>query len=209
MRLTMDATIIDYGMGNVISIQNLLKRINYDSIITSNKNEIRKANKLILPGVGHFSNGMKHIRELDLLNTLTDKVLVDKTPILGICLGMQLFSKNSEEGHAEGLGWIEANTIRFDIHNESNRYRIPHIGWNNLHINRTSKLLEGIDETVFLYFVHSYYVKATHEQNILATTNYGEEFISAIQKDNIYGTQFHPEKSHQGGIKILKNFMEL
>jgi len=205
----MDTIIIDYDMGNVKSIQNQLKRISYNSVISSDKKEIDKADKLILPGVGHFSQGMKNIIEHDLFDTLNYVVTEKKTPILGICLGMQLFTEYSEEGQSKGFGWLDATTIRFSINNGFNQYRIPHIGWNNLHINRTSKLLEGIDENDFFYFVHSYYVKSSHKQNILAITNYSEEFISAIQKDNIYGTQFHPEKSHQSGIKILKNFMEL
>ena len=205
----MDTIIIDYDMGNVKSIQNQLKRISYNSVISSDKKEIDKADKLILPGVGHFSQGMKNIIEHDLFDTLNYVVTEKKTPILGICLGMQLFTEYSEEGQSTGFGWLEATTIKLPIYNESKQYRIPHIGWNNLYINRKCNLLEGINENDYFYFVHSFYVKSSHEQNILAKTNYSEEFISAIQKDNIYGTQFHPEKSHQSGIKILKNFMEL
>jgi imidazole glycerol-phosphate synthase subunit HisH len=206
----MNIVIIDYGLGNVKSIQNQLKRISAPSTISSDKRIIEKADKLILPGVGHFEQGMKSLRKSKLIETLTDKVLNAKTPILGICLGMQLFTEMSEEGHLKGLGWIKAKTIRFN-HSDctDKRYRIPHIGWNNLQINKENKLLEGITEDSFFYFVHSYHVVCENENDILTNTKYAYSFTSAVHNDNIWGTQFHPEKSHQDGLRILNNFINI
>ena len=187
-----------------------MKRIAARSVISSDKKIIENADKLILPGVGHFTRGIQNLRKKDLIEILTTKVLSDKTPILGICLGMQLFTETSEEGNVKGLGWIEAKTIRFNNSTGNNRaYKIPHIGWNNLQIKNESKLLNGINENSFFYFVHSYFVPSNTSSDIIATTNYANIFTSVIQKDNIYGAQFHPEKSHQDGIQILKNFVKI
>lgn len=206
----MNIVIIDYGLGNVRSIQNQLKRIATPSVISSDKNVIEKADKLILPGVGHFSHGMQNLHSQDLIDILTYKVLNERVPILGICLGMQLFTETSEEGNVKGLGWIEAKTIHFNNSlGDHSRYKIPHIGWNSLQLKKESKLLDGINEESFFYFVHSYHVASETSNCIVSTTKYSNDFISVIQKDNIYGTQFHPEKSHQDGIRVLTNFIKI
>ncbi len=205
----MKIVIIDYGMGNNKSIQNQLNRIGVNSIISNKSSDLKDADKLILPGVGHFDNGIDHLNKHHLIETLNKRVLIDNIPILGICLGMQLFAKDSEEGMSKGLGWIDAHVVRFSNSKLEKQFRIPHIGWNNLNIQRQSNLLEGIDEQSFFYFVHSYYLYSHDSKIILATTEYSEKFTSVVQKKNIFGTQFHPEKSHDAGIRILKNFCRI
>jgi len=201
-------TIIDYKTGNLGSIQNILKRIGEESIITSDKNEIANAKKLILPGVGAFDTGMANLNKLDLVDILNYKVLVEKTPVLGICLGMQILSKNSEEGFLPGLGWINAETRRFKFI-DTNSYKIPHMGWNYVRQNKESYLFKEMSSEARFYFVHSFFFSANDTADILASTTYEIEFTSAIEKGNIVGVQFHPEKSHKFGMQILKNFSEL
>jgi glutamine amidotransferase len=200
-------TIIDYKTGNLGSIQNILKRIGEESIITSDKGVIATAKKLILPGVGSFDTGMKNLKDLDLVEALNFKVLEEKVPVLGICLGMQLLSLKSEEGNLPGLGWINAVTKRFNFVNTS-EYKIPHMGWNYLTVNKESPLLKDMYPEPRFYFVHSYYFNANESHDILASTSYESEFTSAVEKENILGVQFHPEKSHKFGMKLLKNFVE-
>jgi len=148
---------------------------------------------------------MKNLKEYGLIDVLNKKVLDDKTPILGICLGMQLFSEHSEEGETKGLGWIESDTVKFSFNDNS--LRIPHIGWNKLSLKKESILFKDVPTDKRFYFVHSYYVNCKNEEDTVASTNYGIDFTSAIQKGNIYGTQFHPEKSHKHGLKIIDNFL--
>ncbi len=199
--------IVNYGLGNLESIKNMLKKIGYGTIITSDANDIKSASKLILPGVGAFDSGMENLSKLNLIGLLNEKVLAGKTPVLGICLGMQLMTKNSEEGKLSGLGWIDAETVRFKFENRP-EIKIPHIGWNNIQIRKQSPLYGDIYEDARFYFVHSYHVRCKDEKNVLSETSYGYDFVSSFQKDNIYGVQFHPEKSHKYGMKILKNFVE-
>jgi glutamine amidotransferase len=201
-------TIIDYKTGNIGSIRNMLKKIGEDSLITSNENDISKATKLILPGVGAFDTGMKNLKDLDLIDILNHKVLIDKVPVLGICLGMQLLSDKSEEGILPGLGWINAETRRFKFINTS-EYKIPHMGWNFISFKKESRLFDGMFPDPRFYFVHSYFFKANDPSDILTSTRYEIEFTSAIEKDNVLGVQFHPEKSHKFGMKLLKNFVDL
>lgn len=194
--------IVDYGVGNVGSIKNMLKRIGSESIISSNIEEIKKADKIILPGVGSFDNGMEQLKKFNLIDTLTEKVINQKTPILGICLGMQLFTQKSEEGELPGLGFIDAETVRFKIN-----LRIPHMGWNLIDIKEESLIYKEMSKESRFYFAHSYHVVCHNQSDILTTTMYGYEFISSFQKDNIIGVQFHPEKSHKFGMKLFKNFV--
>lgn len=199
--------IVDYGMGNLGSIKNMLARIGADSVITSDKDQIASADKLILPGVGAFDNAMTNLRNLGLLPVLNNQVLEEKVPILGICLGMQLLTKSSEEGVLDGLGWIDAKTIKFQF-DPASGLKIPHMGWDEIEVRRKGSILDDMYDEPRFYFVHSYYVRCKDESNVLAGTNYGVEFHSAIIKENIIGTQFHPEKSHKYGLKLLKNFVE-
>lgn len=200
-------TIIDYKTGNLGSIQNILKKIGVESIITSDKNEIANAKKLILPGVGSFDTGMSNLSALGIIDILNHKVIYEKIPVLGICLGMQLLSKSSEEGKLPGLGWIDSVTKRFNFIN-TREYKIPHIGWNFIKVRKESKLLKNMYDDPRFYFVHSFYLAANDTNDILASSTYELEFTSAIERDNILGVQFHPEKSHKFGMALLKNFVE-
>jgi len=200
-------SIIDYGMGNVGSIKNMLKKIGYDSIISSDKNVIADASKLILPGVGRFDTAMDNLNNLNLAELIIEKSTIG-TPLLGICLGMQLLADKSEEGKNQGLGLIPGDVIRFKV---DFPYKIPHMGWNNVNYNKESALFKGFeqfDETRF-YFVHSYYYKCVNNEHSIGETNYPNVFTSAIQKRNTFGVQFHPEKSHVFGMELLKNFASL
>lgn len=201
-------TIIDYGLGNLGSIKNMLKKIGAESEITSDIGKIRAAKKLILPGVGAFDNGMQNLDDLGLIEILNQKVKVEKTPILGICLGMQLFTNKSEEGNKSGLGWINAETIKFNTDSETKKFTIPHMGWEYISQIKSSKLLEGMYEEPKFYFVHSYHVVCKDEEDVLLRTDYILNFDSAFEKENIIGVQFHPEKSHKFGMKLFKNFVE-
>ena len=200
--------VIDCGVGNLMSIKNCIKRQGHHVMISSSREDIKRADKLILPGVGAFKSGIENLERSKLIPIIENSVFDNKVPILGICLGMQLFTQKSEEGNVKGLGWLDANTVKFNFGNSS-ELRIPHIGWNSLIIKRKSKILDGISSLSLFYFVHSYHVICSHKDAILAMSEYGYEFVSVIQKGNIYGTQFHPEKSHDAGAKILRNFINI
>ena len=198
-------TIIDYGLGNLASIKNMLKRIGIKSIITDDPEKIAAAEKLILPGVGAFEMGMNYIREKGLLDVMNQRVLEDKIPVLGICLGMQLLSRHSEEGDAEGLGWIEGDTIKFDFEPSKN-LKIPHMGWSEISQEHSSQLMHEMYEDPRFYFVHSYHVVCDDPEDVLLSVDYGMKVTCGVEKGNIMGVQFHPEKSHKFGMKLLSNF---
>lgn len=200
-------TIIDLDIGNVGSIKNMLKFLNVESIITRNYKDIISAKKIILPGVGAFDTAIKNLKKFEILEALNIKAKEDKIPILGICLGMQLLTNFSEEGTEEGLGWIDGETRKFNF--ETNKFKIPHMGWNNVQVSNNCKLTEGFDNDTRFYFVHSFYVKVKNEKNSILKSNHFIEFDSAINKENIYGVQFHPEKSHKYGKLLLKNFSKI
>jgi glutamine amidotransferase len=201
--------IVDYQTGNLASIVNMLKKNNTEAVISSDINIIQKAEKLILPGVGAFDYGMQKLKESGLIEVLNHKVLVEKTPVLGICLGVQLFTKRSEEGKLEGLGWIDAETVRFKPTQMSQDLRIPHMGWCDVQTTRSSRLFtEMFDEPRF-YFVHSYHLQCKSAEDNLIEANYGYRFTAGVEHENIVGVQFHPEKSHKFGMKLLKNFVDL
>jgi glutamine amidotransferase len=197
--------IINYGIGNHNSIKNMLRKIGSDSTITSDQKEIEMAEKLILPGVGSFDSGMEALEKSGLLELLTHKALVEKTPILGICLGMQLMTSKSDEGKKEGLSWIKATTEKFSFPNKN--IKIPHMGWNTIIPHKPSRLLAELTNPRF-YFIHSYHVKCMEKQDVLCFTHYEKSFVSAFEKDNLIGVQFHPEKSHIFGQSIIKNFVD-
>lgn len=199
--------IVDYGMGNLRSVHKALNRLEIESKISSKPEDIVAAEKLILPGVGHFGRGMQNITEMGLFEVLTEKVVNQGTPILGICLGMQLFCRQSEEGDIEGLGWLDAETVRFTV-SDKIEYKIPHIGWNSLEIEREHPLFFESQQDDHFYFVHSYHVVCNDKKDVLSLTCYDYQFVSAVQRENILGTQFHPEKSRRIGLKVLKNFSE-
>jgi len=201
--------IVDYGVGNLGSILNMLRYLKIDAVISSKISDIEAAEKLILPGVCAFDDGMKKLHSAGLVSVLQKKVIDQKTPILGICLGMQLFTNISEEGTMPGLGWIDAETIRFRFDETNTKLKIPHMGWNTVMINDTTTLFKDMSEEARFYFVHSYHVLCHNQKDILTSTTYGYDFSSSIQSQNIYGVQFHPEKSHKFGMKLFKNFAEM
>ncbi|MCI0471980.1 MAG: imidazole glycerol phosphate synthase subunit HisH [Ignavibacteria bacterium] len=200
-------TIVNYGLGNLGSIYNMLRRIGVKSVITSDPDNIKTAEKIILPGVGHFDKGMNELHKSGLREVLNEKVLKDKVPVLGICLGMQLMTNSSEEGTIPGLGWIDAATKKFLF--ENREYKIPHMGWNVVSVSNENKLIRKDTEEQRFYFVHSYFVEVSRPELSFLRTNYGIGFDSGIFKENIYGIQFHPEKSHKFGMNLLKKFSEL
>ena len=198
--------IIDYDAGNIASVEKAVKKLGYDCIVTRDKEVLEKADKLILPGVGAFKDAMDKLNEYDLTDIVKKLVLEDKKPILGICLGLQLMFESSEENPGvEGLSLLKGKIVRLP---EGDDRKIPHMGWNSLEFPKKSKLFEGVVKGSFVYFVHSYYLQAEDENVVAAISKYGADIHAAVEWDNIYATQFHPEKSSAVGLKILSNFLE-
>jgi glutamine amidotransferase len=201
-------TIVNYGMGNLGSVQNMLKRIGAPCRISSDIGEIAEAEKILLPGVGAFDAAIQRIDDLGLRPVLVRKAKEDKVPFLGICLGMQLLTRSSEEGSLKGLDLVPAETVKFKF-DESVGLKIPHMGWNFVKKQTPGSLTEGFTDEYRFYFVHSYKVVCDDAANVILRTSYGGEFDSAIQNDNVYGAQFHPEKSHKYGMHLLTNFSKI
>lgn len=202
-------TIIDYNAGNIKSIQNMLKKIGVKSTISSQANEIEQAEKLILPGVGHFDYGMRNLRQSGLIDVLNKKVMVKHTPLLGICLGAQMLGNKSEEGNEKGLSWIDMDVIKFNSRLMGANNKIPHMDWTDVNVKKQSNLFNDMFDHPRFYFVHSYHMSPKNTEDILCTSNYGYDFVSAVEHKNIYGVQFHPEKSHKFGMKLLENFAKI
>ena len=199
-------TIVDYGIGNLGSIKNMFNRIGVPATIAADLDIIGNAEKLVLPGVGDFDNAIQRINNSGLREVLDRKVLRDRNPTLGICLGMQLLTQSSEEGTLPGLGWIKAVTSRFP---KIADLKVPHMGWNRVSKVRGSPICENLPDETRFYFLHSYCVHVQNREDSVLKTNYGVSFDSAIQRGNIFGAQFHPEKSHKFGMQFLKNFASL
>lgn len=200
--------IVDYGIGNLASVLNMFKKVGVKEVCISNDlNVISKASKIILPGVGSFDVGMENLEKSNFISVLNQKALVEKIPVLGICLGMQLLTKRSEEGIKKGLGWIDAETIKFNL-NPDLKLKVPHMGWNYIKVQQPNLLMDMSSKNRF-YFVHSYYVKCMDEKQSLATSCFGTDFTCMVNKDNVFGTQFHPEKSLKFGMTLLANFAKL
>lgn len=197
--------IIDYGMGNVGSVQNILRRVGADCRVSSDPAEIAGADQLVLPGVGAFGAGMQRLRDRDILGVLWERVMVQRVPLLGVCLGMQLLSRRSEEGDKAGLGWIPAETVRFD--SAAARRPVPHMGWNTVAPLRDHPLFTGYAESPRFYFAHSYHLVCGDDSIAVGATSYGYEFASVVAWNNIVGVQFHPEKSHRFGMQLFRNFL--
>lgn len=201
--------IVDYGLGNVKAFANIYNELNVRFVVATTPQDLDSISRVILPGVGAFDQAMKRLQESGMREHLDDLVLNKGMPVLGVCVGMQILMGTSEEGTARGLGWIEGEVIKFTQDRDAQKMPIPHMGWNNLRPIKDDPLFEGLDEQSRFYFLHSYFTRCKLEENILAVTNYGAEFACAVGRESIYGVQFHPEKSHRYGIRLLKNFSEL
>jgi glutamine amidotransferase len=201
--------VLDYGSGNVKAFINIYKKMGIPTIIIKSANELRSASKLILPGVGSFDYAMHKLRESGMRQVLDEIVLRCRVPIIGVCVGMQMLAHSSEEGNQTGLGWIDAEVKKFDTTSHKLPMNVPHIGWNDVKPLKANHLLEGLERGARFYFLHSYYMVCHRNEEIVAITEYGTEFACVVNQGNIYGVQFHPEKSHQWGIQLLKNFASL
>jgi imidazole glycerol-phosphate synthase subunit HisH len=199
-------TIVDYGMGNLGSIQNMFKRIGVPSQICADPRELERSEKILLPGVGAFDGAMERINSGGFREVLDRKARIDRVPILGICLGMQLLTRSSEEGRLPGLGWINGQTLRFP---QTEELKVPHMGWNAVNPARPNALTSGLERDARYYFVHSFFVKVDDESDSLLTARYGVTFDAAIAHGNVFGAQFHPEKSHSFGMHFLSNFARI
>jgi glutamine amidotransferase len=195
-------------MGNLFSIQKKLRQLGVESMISDRPSDIASASKIILPGIGHFEKAMEQLHGLGLTDALNEQILNKKKPILGICLGMQLMAATSEEGDSAGLGWFDADVKRFSV-NDTVRHKVPHTGWNQIYSNKKSSLLKNIPDGSEFYFVHSYYVDPHDAADQLTYTDFEQTFTSSIEKENIFGVQYHPEKSHEAGFQMIRNFTEL
>ena len=200
--------IVDYGVGNLASIRNMLKKIGTEATISSDATVIRSAEKLILPGVGAFDTCAEKLQQSGLIPALNEKVVEEKTPVLGVCVGMQLLTEGSEEGVLPGLGWIKGSVIKFRQEILPKECKIPHMGWADIILNKPSRLFENMHENPRFYFVHSYYPELTHPEDILVKAVHGRPFAAGMEHENIMGVQFHPEKSHKFGMKLLANFIK-
>jgi glutamine amidotransferase len=202
-------TIVDYGVGNINAFLNVYKRLNIPAKVAKNHNDLEDAQKLILPGVGHFDHAMSELIASGMRPKLDELVLEKKTPIIGICVGMQMMGNYSEEGKLAGLKWIDASIKRFDESKINQVTRLPHMGWNDVAPIMKHPLFNGLEKNALFYFLHSYYFECINQNDVLATAEYGGKFACAAYYENVYGIQFHPEKSHHYGELLLHNFAKL
>lgn len=200
--------IIDYGSGNLAAIANIYKQIKIPHLITSDHDEIKQADRYILPGVGAFDATMKYLRESGLVDLLNEQVLEKKKKVLGICVGMQILGESSDEGVLSGLGWIRGRVRKIDVSRITSGPRLPHMGWNSVTLTQPSKLFDGVDLEQGFYFLHSYYFDAAESEDVTATVEYGSNLPCAVAHGNVFGMQFHPEKSHSNGVTVFRNFAE-
>jgi glutamine amidotransferase len=198
--------IINYGLGNIKAFENIFRRLNIPVVILSDKSQFQDVNKLILPGVGAFDHAMKTFSDSGMRDIIEKKVLDEKVPVIGVCVGMQMLANSSEEGKLPGLGWIDGIVKKFDISKIQFTTHLPHMGWNDIHVTKEKKIFNDFPANPKFYFLHSYYFHANKPEDCIATSNYGISFTAAVNNNNIYGVQFHPEKSHTFGVKLLENF---
>ena len=202
--------IIDYGLGNVKAFSNVYKNLNIPNKIIKNADELKYVDRIILPGVGAFDYAMKKLGDSGMQDALNMSVVEKNTPVLGVCVGMQILAESSEEGELKGLGWISGRVKKINFTSQNNPMIVPHMGWNKvIPTKKGEELFYGINLNPSFYFLHSYYFECKNKDRIISTSDYGQNFTSAVKRKNIYGIQFHPEKSHSNGIKLLKNFSAL
>lgn len=199
-------TIVDYGLGNIRAFQNVYERLNIPAQVAHTAADLKDAQKIILPGVGAFDFAMSQLNASGMRDELEKQALINKVPVVGICVGMQMLAKSSDEGILPGLGWIDGVVKKFDEATIIYKTRLPHMGWNTINPVKSNPILSGLDRGSKFYFLHSYYFSPDYSHNVISETDYGITFASAVSKENIFGIQFHPEKSHQNGILVLKNF---
>jgi glutamine amidotransferase len=201
-------TLIDYGVGNISAFLNIYKQLNIPIAVAKKEEDLKDASKIILPGVGHFDYAMERFNDSGMKDRVNDLVVNDHKPVIGICVGMQMMASRSDEGKLPGLGWIDAEVKKFDDKQRSTKTPLPHMGWNDVYPKDNSPIFQGLKDSKF-YFLHSYYFLCNNEADKIAEADYGIKFTCAANHNNIYGIQFHPEKSHRYGIQLLKNFAEL
>ncbi len=199
--------IVNYGVGNLNSIRNILHRAGHESMISDRLSDIQTASQLLLPGMGHFDNCMQKFAASGLRAGIEERIFKEKIPLLGICVGLQMFMDRSEEGKESGLGWIKGEACRFNPADMDEGLKIPHMGWREVVWQKQARLSENLSDSRF-YFAHSYYVRPADANDALVTADYGNRFVAGVEKDNLVGVQFHPEKSHRFGMQLLKNFVE-
>lgn len=201
--------IVNYGVGNVKAFSNIYESLNIPVLLASTAEDLDKATRIILPGVGAFDHAMQRLNESGMREKLEEKVNKEKLPAIGICVGMQMLANSSDEGQEAGLGWIEGKVRKFDVSKIPYHTRLPHMGWNDVTPIKQSKLFEGLETDARFYFLHSFYFECAHAEDTMAVADYGGEFSCVVGRDNIFGVQCHPEKSHKFGIQLLKNFANL
>jgi glutamine amidotransferase len=201
--------LIDYGVGNISAFLNIYKQLNIPARTAKTESELDGAQKIILPGVGHFDYAMQRFNDSGMRERVSKMVVEHKTPVVGICVGMQMMAGKSDEGKLEGLGWIDADVVKFDDAQRSAKMPLPHMGWNDVYPTKPNPLFTGLEADARFYFLHSYYFKCHRPEDSIAEADYGIRFSCSVNKENVYGVQCHPEKSHHFGIQLLKNFAEL
>lgn len=201
--------IVDYGLGNVRAFANVFAALDVQCSIATRPEQLQGATKVILPGVGAFDQAMKRLQASGMRALLDEMVQQRGTPVLGVCVGMQILATSSEEGSEPGLGWIDGHVAKFEDTFAGRPIWVPHMGWNGVRATRAGRLMDGLDADARFYFLHSYYMRCRSQDDVLAVTEYGDEFACAVARQNVFGVQFHPEKSHGGGIRLLQNFAGL